>query len=167
MRKVEYTDDHIRHLLYCRAILSDEDSCWIWLGPPDRYGYGRIQVDGKTERAHRMSYRVHVGEIPPGMNICHTCDTPACINPHHLFPGTQADNIADKIAKGRGRSLKGDECRNAILSERDVQDVFAEKARGDRVESIAAARGVSTSTVYKILQGHSWKHITKGYINDR
>lgn len=75
--------------------------CWPWLEYKDRDGYGLINIDGKTRRAHRVSFELAHGVISNGMEICHSCDNPSCINPAHLYEGTQKDNIHDAMAKGR------------------------------------------------------------------
>ena len=72
-------------------------ACWLWIAGKDYGGYGSFQ----HKRAHRLSYEMHVGPIPKGMFVCHSCDVPACINPAHLFLGTARDNVRDMIAKGR------------------------------------------------------------------
>ena len=78
-----------------------EAGCWLWLGLTDMDGYGRLTYQYADLRAHRAAHDAFVGPIPEGMFVCHKCDTPACINPQHLFLGTARDNTADMIAKGR------------------------------------------------------------------
>lgn len=78
-----------------------ESGCWLWLGGWDKEGYGRISKEGVQTKAHRAFYEIHVGQIPAGMLVCHRCDTPSCVNPNHLFLGTNRDNVLDKVKKGR------------------------------------------------------------------
>ena len=85
--------------------INKTDSCWLWTGKPNQNGYGRLRINKKTVLAHRLAYELWVGTIPLDKpNVLHHCDNPPCVNPEHLFVGTQADNIKDMVAKGRNIS---------------------------------------------------------------
>lgn len=90
-----------------------DNGCWEWKKGKDQLGYGILYVNGKSEKAHRFSWKIHHGEIPDhdsyhGMVVCHHCDNPSCVNPDHLFLGLAKDNVQDMVAKGRNRCGVGD-----------------------------------------------------------
>src|SRR3954467_11624076 len=121
--------------------------CWDWIGHKDLNGYGRLNVGGKPLLAHRLSYLVHLGSIPDDKALLHKCDRPCCVNPAHLFLGTQTDNLNDMYAKGRDRKrgMKGSEHHQAKLDEATVRAIRASKESGP---ATALCYGISNTQVY-------------------
>src|SRR5687767_11309763 len=91
-------------------------SCALWSGLCNAQGYGKFFYGGKYRLAHRVMYELKRGAIPDGMCVCHSCDTPSCVNPAHLWLGTNAENIADRDRKGRGRQPRGERNGQSKLS---------------------------------------------------
>jgi hypothetical protein len=87
------------------------NGCWIWTAKLPRHGYGTFGLHGKSKLAHRVCYRNTRGPIPPGLDVLHSCDNPPCVNPAHLWLGTNADNVRDKMTKGRHFSGDGSPSR--------------------------------------------------------
>lgn len=134
------------------------ETCWLWTGAMYATGYGSIGIPGtlRSVKAHRLSWEMHFGPIPIGMSVCHKCDTPACVNPAHLFLGTHADNMEDRQRKGR--TAHGEQSCHK-LSERDVIEIRNDP-RGPT--DVARDYGVSAPTICDIRARRSWKHISAG-----
>lgn len=117
--------------------------CWLWQDAL-KNGYGRLFVDGRPTLAHRVSYELHCGPIPEGMHVCHRCDTPACVNPAHLFLGSHADNMADMAAKGRGTKSP---------HAAEIAEIAAREAAGEWVNRLAEATrlGLHSGTLSRAL----------------
>lgn len=126
------------------------DTCWLWMAGKNNHGYGRFQYFNRHQRpglgrdlyAHRVAWLLTNGEIPDGLNLLHRCDTPACVNPSHLFLGTQKDNMADAAAKGRTRTRP----RWKLT----LEDIRAIRADPRRHHIIAADYGVIRTTIWAV-----------------
>jgi hypothetical protein len=91
-------------------VVKQDDGCWIWTGSKGSSGYGQITIKGQRWIVTRLMHVLHNGAIPPRQYLCHTCDTPPCCNPAHLFVGTMSDNIQDSISKGRNACRRVTHC---------------------------------------------------------
>lgn len=121
-----------------------------------------MKVGRKMRLTHRISYEVHRGDIPDGLCVLHRCDTPACVNPAHLFLGTHSDNANDKVSKGRARGWDSSGERNpaAKLSADQVRQVRRLLAVGGMSKTaIARQFGVSQQLVSAINSGEAWSSL--------
>ena len=134
------------------------NGCWEWAGCKDGCGYGRINRDGKLVRLHRAAWEKENGDIPEGMCICHHCDNPSCINPSHLFIGTQKDNMRDRARKGRYNNA-GEDNNSAILKTSDVLVIRERIKKGDTCYSIGREYGVTGEAILAIKHHRTWKHV--------
>lgn len=141
------------------------DGCWIWTGYKNNKGYGLLHAGSQcagTRRmllVHRLSYEIHFGEFPQDALICHRCDVPACVNPDHLFIGTDHDNIVDSVKKNRwgDRARRGAAHHAARLDAGTARLIQFQYLDGGLTKrALAAKHGVHTSTITKIIDGSHW-----------
>lgn len=132
--------------------------CWLWKARQKK-GYGLMYVQGKMVAAHRLSYELHVGKIPDGLLVCHKCDNPICVNPEHLFVGSDADNSDDKLSKGR--QAKGPQVGTAKLSEMAVLEMRQMYAKGKNggIKALASRFNISKSQVWNVVNRKEWQHL--------
>ncbi len=160
--------------------------CWPWTGPCNGDGYGQMTVGGRTVGAHRVAFAIANGETPDGLSVLHACDNRPCCNPAHLHVGTQADNVAEMHARGRGvtgdlhyarrfpdrMARRGDangarirpesrprgerHPRAVVPSNEQLQTILSDRERGVPLTKTAAAVGLSRATVSRINRGEHW-----------
>ena len=135
------------------------DTCWLWIGAVSGNGYGNtVMPDGSWRGSHLVSFELHNGAIPDGLNVCHSCDVRACVNPAHLWLGTQSENLIDMVQKKRHRPnpLLGEDSPASKLTEADV---LAIRTSNEPADALAARYGINASTVWDIRRRRSWRHI--------
>lgn len=148
--------------------ISKVGECWLWTGAKrGKSGYGAMKYNGKVVATHRVSWMIHNGEIPDGLNVCHKCDVRLCVNPDHLFLGTQSDNMMDCSNKGRlyvnpNRPLfqVGHVPQNRALTKDVVQKIKAalQDKKGRTHIDIAKEFDVKYQVLRDIVRGRSYKN---------
>lgn len=141
---------------FLEKVTSTNGGCWLWGGHRHKRGYGSFYFRGKDFRAHRASWILHKGEIPDGLLVCHSCDTPACVNPGHLFLGTAKENAQDMVAKKR---CFGEAQGSAKLRNEQVIEIREKYERGAKQTHLAREYGVNHSLVSLIVRKKRWAHL--------
>lgn len=136
------------------------DTCWLWKASKNGDGYGTTWYRGQPYSSHRLSWELSNGKVPKNLYVLHKCDVPSCVNPGHLFLGTQSDNVRDMMEKGRNRQVSGTKCHTSKLTPKQVAWVKTMYPRWTQ-RKIADYLGVVHSTIWFILHGRSWKKEVK------
>lgn len=154
--------DYIEQIFLTR--IKKTRKCWMWIGGKTVSGYGSVKIKGTNDMAHRLSYELYNGKIPANMMVCHTCDTPSCVNPKHLWIGTRSDNMKDAFIKGRinKHSLipfkNGEEHPNSKLTVKDVIFII-ENHKIMKSKELSKKFDVHIKTIQKIWRRDAWKHL--------
>lgn len=136
-----------------------EGNCLVWFGQKDAKGYGRLRLDKKLQRSHRLAYELKHGKLAAGIVVLHSCDNPSCINLEHLSAGTQQDNINDMLNKNRANKLYGENHINSKLSKEIVTDIrkrFIKYDRKNGARSLGREFGVSHVAISSVVNGKTW-----------
>lgn len=144
--------------------VSKGEGCWLWRGGTNgKYGVlGRGGRGAPMVYAHRLSYELAHGEVPSGLYVMHSCDTPLCVRPEHLAVGTQTDNMRDAMNKGRISHVSktpGEKNRHAKLTAADVGKIRERLAQGETRRSVAATLGMNPHTISRIALRQLWPHV--------
>lgn len=148
-----------KRAFWSRVQIGSKGACWTWTACRDGKGYGLVRWAKCKSRAHRVAWQLMCGAIPAGICVLHHCDNPPCCNPAHLFLGTLRDNIADKVAKGRGRGAPGERQRNAKLNEPKIRQIRDLRRAGFTLRWIGSRYGIAETTVCGIANRRAWRHV--------
>lgn len=143
---------------WSKVKIGSSDDCWEWQGGVNSTGRGVYWYNGSSIHAHRFVWTITNGDIPDNMLVCHHCDNGKCVNPKHLFLGTQKDNMQDMVSKGRKVTLRGSNDPKSKLTESDVlriRSLYGEYSQ----YKLARMFNVSRSTISAIIHRYNWKHV--------
>lgn len=154
--------DEIREKFWKRVNKGQLNECWEWASWTNDRGYGRFYHQGRYFYAHRLSWYLEHGDDPLARFVCHKCDNPICVNPSHLFVGTQDDNMSDMARKGRASRVPrvlGTKHPQAKLTPTIVREIDRLRAGGMLWRDIARRVGVSRVTAHRAGTRRTWRHI--------
>ena len=151
---------------WSKVDIRNTDGCWNWIASKNKKGYGEFYLKNVPHlHAHQISWMIVRGNISNGMCVLHKCDNPSCVNPTHLFLGTNQDNVNDKMTKGRWKSKflygknhpqHGTNSKFNKLSDSDVLKIRELKAQGNTLRGLAKQFGVSHGVINNIIQKRKW-----------
>lgn len=146
-----------------------DTECWLWKGNKKDGGYGLFWFNGKMVRAHRFSFSTFYGvTLTPDEVLCHACDTPLCVNPHHLWVGSRADNAADMHSKGRAKTVAeymssirrtGADSASSKLADDQIIEIRLRRQAGESLVQLSSAFDVVESVISEICRGKAWPHV--------
>jgi hypothetical protein len=145
---------------FLRINLNNETNCWEWDTSSRDNPYGIFRIRKTQLKAHVVSYALFTGPVPEDLCVCHTCDNPPCVNPDHLFLGTQNDNIKDCWGKGRGRKFPSQNGESNVVSKLTEENVlYLRNHYKPPMSAWAKKYGVTEATLYHALKGDTWSHL--------
>jgi hypothetical protein len=154
-----YPCKSLQERFWSKVNIPDLFLCWEWLGYRDHNGYGELGVNGRTTSAHRLSYTLNIEAIPDGLFVLHKCNNPACVNPYHLYLGSQQDNMNDMVRASR--QTIGENHPNAKLTETQVIEIIKLLKTNIKHKVIAEIYSTSEANISLINSGRLWKHLSR------
>ena len=147
--------------IWDRIDVRDANECWPWTRGKSHDGYGRIQLRGRDQYAHRIAWELANRRSADGFLVLHSCDNPGCCNPAHLRLGSHTDNQRDAIERGRRDDRRGSQNHNAKLTETAVRRLRALRAQGATLRELAQEFGIAENTACMAARGTRWTHVEK------
>jgi hypothetical protein len=136
------------------------NKCWFWTGALNAWGYGIINIKKKITLAHRAMWSLFKGEIPKNSLVCHSCDNPSCVNPDHLWLGSNKDNMDDMYSKKRSNQPQGEKHPLSKLTNEDVLKIRSlHKPRIYTAKQLAKEFNVKETAINCIIYNKTWKHL--------
>ena len=140
-----------------RKFSKESNGCWIWTAARSQDNYGHFFFEGKILKSHKVSFLLYRGRVPKGKCVLHICDNSLCVNPNHLYIGTQIDNIADRERRGRSKFAVGEKAGLAKLTWTAVSEIrnLYKQMNLNRKE-LSLRYGVNQSTIGNIINNRTW-----------
>lgn len=130
--------------------------CWLWIGRLHLRGYGRFRSPA-GDMAHRSSYYFYKGDVPENMQVCHRCDNPRCVNPDHLFLGTNQDNVDDKVSKGRHPVCDGSTSSKLTMDKViEARSLYKPRSKEFSTRKLAEKFGITHGQMWRIVANKAW-----------
>jgi predicted XRE-type DNA-binding protein len=137
-----------------------ENGCWLWTGEIASHGGGILRIGNNQQlSAYRLSYEIYTGEIPGDLCVCHSCDIRACVNPQHLWLGTQQENIQDALQKGRMNNRGENNARSKLQEDQVIEIITLYKTGNYSQQQLGDMFGVAHTIISGIITGKNWKHL--------
>ena len=150
---------YVKHF-WERVNIKSPNECWEWKEGKTSDGYGSVSFNSKSHLSHRVAWILTNGPIPDKMFVCHSCDNRLCVNPKHLFIGSNDDNMRDMVVKCRSADQKGEKNGHAKLKKRDILKIRELYSRGDTSQQkIADIFGVTQGSVSHIIRKTQWRNV--------
>lgn len=154
-----HIDDGVKQRFHKYSPNRPSDGCWLWAGACHPRGYGKLIIRNRVEAAHRVSWAIHQAD-PGDLCVLHRCDNPPCVNPEHLFLGTDLDNKKDMFSKRRGVNPRGERHGRTPFTEADVRAIRTRREAGESYGALGREYGVTRVAIRNICLKRSWSHVS-------